>query len=164
MADSEGQKWLDEHKHRGEQLMYVFYALGALALVSIAMEWKRPKAALAGGNYDTNAGHGHARRWRLHCLHGRTHPAQRVPLRSQRPNSAPRSITVDKPSECFGETLPGARILLPFNASWMSFHSRSAALKAPVTGTSWKTLPLAFDPQRHNFLSYCLAIGPGELD
>jgi len=46
MADSEGQKWLDEHKHRGEQLMYVFYALGALALVSIAVEWKRPKAAL----------------------------------------------------------------------------------------------------------------------
>ena len=46
MADSEGQKWLEEHKHRGEQLIYVFYALGALALVSIAVEWKRPKAAL----------------------------------------------------------------------------------------------------------------------
>ena len=47
MADNEGQKkWLDDHKHRGEQLIYVFYALGALALVSIALEWKRPKAAL----------------------------------------------------------------------------------------------------------------------
>ncbi len=46
MADSEAQKWLDEHKHRGEQLIYVFYALGALALVSTAVEWKRPKAAL----------------------------------------------------------------------------------------------------------------------
>jgi len=108
MADSEGQKWLDEHKHRGEQLMYVFYALGALALVSIAVEWKRPKAALAGGNYDTNAGHGHARRWRLHCLHGRTHPAQRVPLRAsaRTPHrGATRALT--KSSECFGETLPG---------------------------------------------------------
>ena len=29
---------LDEHKHRGEQLIYVFYALGALALVSIAVD------------------------------------------------------------------------------------------------------------------------------
>jgi hypothetical protein len=46
MADSEGQKWLEEHKHRGEQLICVFYALGALALVSMAVEWKRPKAAL----------------------------------------------------------------------------------------------------------------------
>ena len=46
MADSEGQKWLEEHMHRGERLIYVFYALGALALVSIAVEWKRPKAAL----------------------------------------------------------------------------------------------------------------------
>jgi hypothetical protein len=46
MADSEGQKWLDEHKHRGEQLIYVFYALGTLALVSMAVEWKWPKAAL----------------------------------------------------------------------------------------------------------------------
>ena len=27
MVDSEAQKWLDEHKHRGEQLIYVFYAL-----------------------------------------------------------------------------------------------------------------------------------------
>ena len=46
MVDSEGENWLEEHMHRGEQLMYVFYALGALALVSIAVEWKRPKAAL----------------------------------------------------------------------------------------------------------------------
>ena len=45
MADSEAQKWLDEHKHRGEQLIYVFYALGALALVSIAVGWKWPQAA-----------------------------------------------------------------------------------------------------------------------
>ena len=37
---------LEEHMHRGERLIYVFYALGALALVSIAVEWKRPKAAL----------------------------------------------------------------------------------------------------------------------
>jgi hypothetical protein len=46
MADSEGQKWLEEHMHRGERLIYVFYALGAFAVVSIAAEWKRPRAAL----------------------------------------------------------------------------------------------------------------------
>jgi hypothetical protein len=47
MSDSEGEKWLDEHMHRAEQLIYVFYALGVVALVSIGAEWKRPKAALA---------------------------------------------------------------------------------------------------------------------
>ena len=46
MSDNEGEKWLDEHMRRAEQLIYVFYAVGALALVSIAVEWKRPKAAL----------------------------------------------------------------------------------------------------------------------
>jgi hypothetical protein len=46
MSDSEGEKWLEEHMRRGEQLIYVYYALGALALVSIGAEWKRPKAAL----------------------------------------------------------------------------------------------------------------------
>ena len=37
---------------------------------------------------------------------------------------------------------PGAMIRRPLNFSWRTFHSRSAALKRPVTGTSWKTLPL----------------------
>jgi hypothetical protein len=32
---------------RGEQLIYAFYALGALALASISAEWKRARAALA---------------------------------------------------------------------------------------------------------------------
>jgi hypothetical protein len=46
MSDSEGEKWLDEHMRRGEQLIYVFYAVGALAFVSIGAEWKRAKAAV----------------------------------------------------------------------------------------------------------------------
>ena len=46
MSDSEGEKWLAEHARRGEQFIYVFYALGAVALISIGTEWKRPKAAL----------------------------------------------------------------------------------------------------------------------
>jgi hypothetical protein len=47
MSDNQGEQWLDEHMRRGEQLIYVFYALGALALASIGAEWKRAKAALA---------------------------------------------------------------------------------------------------------------------
>jgi glucan phosphoethanolaminetransferase (alkaline phosphatase superfamily) len=47
MSDSEGEKWLDEHMHRAEEFIYVFYALGAVALVSIGTEWKQPKTALA---------------------------------------------------------------------------------------------------------------------
>jgi hypothetical protein len=46
MADNEGEKWLDEHMRRAEQLIYVFYAVGAVALVSIGAEWKRSKAAI----------------------------------------------------------------------------------------------------------------------
>jgi dolichol kinase len=46
MSDNEGRIWLDEHKSRGERLIFVFYSLGAFALVAIAAEWKRSRAAL----------------------------------------------------------------------------------------------------------------------
>ena len=46
MSDSEGERWLDEHVQRAELLIYVFYALGAIALVSIGAESKWPKIAL----------------------------------------------------------------------------------------------------------------------
>ena len=46
MSDNEGKEWLEEHEHRGEGLMYAFYALAAIALISIGAEWKRSKAAL----------------------------------------------------------------------------------------------------------------------
>jgi disulfide bond formation protein DsbB len=46
MSDGEGEKWLEEHMRRGGQLIYVYYALGALALVSIGAESKRSKAVL----------------------------------------------------------------------------------------------------------------------
>ena len=44
MTDSEGRKWLEEHQRRGEQLAYAFYALSAMALISLGAEWKRSKA------------------------------------------------------------------------------------------------------------------------
>jgi hypothetical protein len=44
-SDSEGEKWLDEHMRRAEELVYVFYVMAALALVSIGAEWKRSRLA-----------------------------------------------------------------------------------------------------------------------
>jgi hypothetical protein len=46
MADSEGDKWLDEHMRRGEQLIYVFYVVAALSVVAIAAEFKLLRSAV----------------------------------------------------------------------------------------------------------------------
>ena len=47
MSDSEGKKWLDGHKRRADQLIYVFYALAAMALLSNAVPAReRPKEVL----------------------------------------------------------------------------------------------------------------------
>src|SRR5213082_781069 len=35
MADEDGQAWLDEHKERGEDLIWLFYALIALSALAI---------------------------------------------------------------------------------------------------------------------------------
>ncbi len=44
-AGSVGQQWLDLHKHRGEKLIYVFYALAAVALSAVLIPAKAPKTA-----------------------------------------------------------------------------------------------------------------------
>ena len=46
MSDDAGQAWLDEHQHRGEQLIYFFYALGVISLVAIIVPIKWPKTSL----------------------------------------------------------------------------------------------------------------------
>lgn len=46
MTDSDGAKWLEEHQRRGEQLIYVFYALAALAGSAMAAERFAPRAAV----------------------------------------------------------------------------------------------------------------------
>jgi len=43
MADEDGERWLDEHRERGEDLIWVFYALAALSAVAIAAPIKWPK-------------------------------------------------------------------------------------------------------------------------
>ncbi len=45
MADEDGKRWLDEHKDRAEDLIYVFYALAVLSAAAIAVPIKWPKSA-----------------------------------------------------------------------------------------------------------------------
>jgi hypothetical protein len=45
MTDEDGHAWLDEHQHRGEQLIYFFYALAALSVIAITLPIKWPKTS-----------------------------------------------------------------------------------------------------------------------
>ena len=46
LADSDGAKWLEEHQRRGEQLIYIFYAVAALSALALAAEKSFPRAAV----------------------------------------------------------------------------------------------------------------------
>src|SRR5882762_10556328 len=46
MADEDGGAWLDEHRERGEDLIWIFYALIALSAIAIAAPIKWPKSSL----------------------------------------------------------------------------------------------------------------------
>jgi hypothetical protein len=46
MADEDGQAWLDEHKERGEDLIWIFYALAILSVIAIAVPIKWPKSSV----------------------------------------------------------------------------------------------------------------------
>ncbi len=47
LADADGVKWLEEHERRGEQLIYAFYAVAALAAAAAVAERFVPRAALS---------------------------------------------------------------------------------------------------------------------
>ena len=47
MADEDGQAWLDEHKNRAEDLIWLFYALAALSAIAIGAPIKWPKSSVA---------------------------------------------------------------------------------------------------------------------
>jgi hypothetical protein len=49
MTDDDGHAWLDEHRHRAEKLIYIFYALAALSAAGIVipLRWPRSSAPLA---------------------------------------------------------------------------------------------------------------------
>jgi hypothetical protein len=46
MVDEAGDKWLEEHMRRGEQLIYVFYVVAALSALAIIAELVVPAAAV----------------------------------------------------------------------------------------------------------------------
>ena len=46
MSDRDGGKWLEEHERRAEKLIYVFYALAALAAMALLAERFAPRAAV----------------------------------------------------------------------------------------------------------------------
>jgi len=46
MTDEAGEAWLDEHVHRAESLIWVFYALAALSAFAIAAPIKWPKSSV----------------------------------------------------------------------------------------------------------------------
>jgi hypothetical protein len=46
MTDEAGESWLDEHMHRAQKLIWVFYALAALSALAIAAPIKWPKSSM----------------------------------------------------------------------------------------------------------------------
>ena len=46
MTDEAGEAWLDEHRHRAENLIWVFYALAAVSAFAIAAPIKWPKSSM----------------------------------------------------------------------------------------------------------------------
>ena len=46
MTDEAGEAWLDEHGHRAENLIWVFYALAAVSAFAIAAPIKWPKSSM----------------------------------------------------------------------------------------------------------------------
>ncbi len=46
MTDEPGEAWLDEHRHRAENLIWVFYALAAVSTFAIAAPIKWPKSSM----------------------------------------------------------------------------------------------------------------------
>jgi hypothetical protein len=49
MSDEDGHAWLDEHQHRADTFIYVFYAVAALsaAAIVVPMRWPRSSMPLA---------------------------------------------------------------------------------------------------------------------
>ncbi|MEP7015533.1 MAG: hypothetical protein ABI925_08845 [Verrucomicrobiota bacterium] len=46
MTDDPGHAWLNEHRHRADQFIFVFYALAVLSAAAIAIPIKWPKSSV----------------------------------------------------------------------------------------------------------------------
>src|SRR5215470_15078595 len=45
MADEDGERWLDEHKDRAEDLIWILYVLAGLSAIAVAAPIKWPKSS-----------------------------------------------------------------------------------------------------------------------
>jgi hypothetical protein len=45
MTDEDGERWLEEHQDRAEDLIWIFYALAVLSAIAIAAPIKWPKSS-----------------------------------------------------------------------------------------------------------------------
>ena len=72
MVDEAGDKWLDEHMRRGEQLIYVLYVVAALSAVGIVARVCCAEGSRSAGRRDADSRGGKSRCWRLHRLRGRS--------------------------------------------------------------------------------------------
>lgn len=45
MADEDGERWLEEHRERGEDLIWIFYVLAVLSAIAIVAPIKWPKSS-----------------------------------------------------------------------------------------------------------------------
>jgi disulfide bond formation protein DsbB len=46
MTDEDGHAWLDEHQDRAQKLIYLFYVIAALSIVSIVVPLRWPKSSV----------------------------------------------------------------------------------------------------------------------
>ena len=46
MTDEDGERWLDEHQDRAEDLIWIFYVLAVLSAIAIAAPIKWPKSSV----------------------------------------------------------------------------------------------------------------------
>ena len=75
LTDNDGRKWLEEHQRRGEQLIYLFYAVAILAAAGLLAEHFAPRAAISLSLADPGSCRRDPRSRRLCRVRRRSHPA-----------------------------------------------------------------------------------------
>ncbi len=78
MADEDGQAWLKAHVHRADQLIWLYYTLGALAAAAIFVPKKWPRTAFPAGLRHDPVRHRLVRRRHLHRACGRQNSPPRI--------------------------------------------------------------------------------------
>ena len=77
MTDEDGERWLDEHQDRAEDLIWIFYALAILSAAAIAapIKWPKSSAPLLSGDRARRSNPGSRR---VHRVRRRQNSASRI--------------------------------------------------------------------------------------